>query len=206
MTVDEAKKILLAANLNPLVREALNVLLPDLLDYYNLPGEIWRDIKGFEGYYHISYLGRVKSFRLGKVKILKPAWSGDYLFIYLYKNGQIKKYFIHILVAENFLVKPEGKTQINHRDGNKQNNCVWNLEWVTPSENIKHAYKIGLIKARSDCEHPNSVLLPEQIREIRCNCIPRNPKLGFRAFAKKFNVSASTIRNVYHHISYKNIE
>lgn len=206
MTENEAKEILLSTPLKPEIREALNVLIPDLATYYDLPGEEWRDIVGYEGEYQVSNLGRVKSFCSNKVKILKPAFSGDYLFLYLYKKRQIKKCSIHILVAETFIPNLEDKPQVNHRDGDKQNNCVWNLEWVTPSENIRHAYKLGLAKARSDCDHPNSVLLPEQIREIRRDCIPRNPKLGFRAFAKKFNVSVGAIRNAYHRITYKNVE
>ena len=205
MTVDEAKKILLAANLNPLVREALNVLLPDLLNYYNLPGEIWRDIKGFEGYYQISNLGRVKSFCKGKIKILNvlPSKRG-YLRVDLRRPNKRRRCFVHVLVAEAFVPNPENKPQINHRDGNKQNNHFKNLEWSTGSENCQHAYDTGLQK--SGCDRKNSKLTAEQVREIRRDCIPGDNDFGYRPLGRKFNVSNQTVKKVFYRVTYKNVE
>ena len=74
MTVNEAKKILLSTPLKPHVREAINVLLPDLLSYYDLPGEEWRDVFTkkivCDGKYQVSNFGRARSFKAGRVKIL----------------------------------------------------------------------------------------------------------------------------------------
>ena len=104
--------------------------------------EIWKSIKGFEGCYMISNMGRVKSLpRNGTInveRIIKPGIRNNYLFIRLVGNHKDKKCSVHILVAEHFIPNPENKSQVNHKDGNKLNNCVDNLEWTTQSENMIH--------------------------------------------------------------------
>lgn len=120
--------------------------------------EIWKDITGFEGHYQVSNLGRVKSLewiyysgqghyakKVQPEKILsqKISKKTGYCIVLLY--GEKRHYCsVHRLVAEAFLPKLEGKTIINHKDGNKQNNKVENLEWVTYSENTIHALRHGL--------------------------------------------------------------
>lgn len=105
--------------------------------------EIWKDIKGYEGLYQVSNLGKVKS--LKKNIILKPyIEKKGYLRIDLNKNGKSKHYLIHRLVAEAFIPNPLNKLQINHIDCNKQNNCINNLEWSTNLENAIHAYNNNL--------------------------------------------------------------
>lgn len=105
--------------------------------------EIFKDIKDYDGLYQISNCGRVKS--LKRNIILKPSANNKgYLHVILYKNGNSKIGRIHRLVAENFIPNPGNKPQINHIDGHKSNNNVNNLEWVTNSENQKHAFKMGL--------------------------------------------------------------
>lgn len=119
--------------------------------------EIWKDIVGYEGLYQVSNLGRVKSldhFRntglnrgyLQKGKILKPSMDmyRNYLRVQLSKKGKVVSIRIHRLVAQAFIPNPKNKPQVNHIDGNKLNNCVDNLEWVTIRENIQHAYDTGL--------------------------------------------------------------
>ena len=103
-----------------------------------------------------------------------------------------------------FIPNPDKKPFVNHVDGNKLNNNASNLEWVTASENQQHAIKLGLQK--TGCERHNAKLLLEQIRDIRTNCVPGDPKLSFTAFAKKFNVNISTVSDAYHRITYKNVE
>lgn len=204
MTIDEAKKILLAANLSTNERNALYVLLEEI-GYGDLPGEIWRDVVGYEGLYQVSNLGRVRSFHKNKVKILKFAISPfGYLRVILSKDFQKKNRNIHILVAQAFIPNPEGKTQVNHIDGNKENNHVSNLEWVTPSENINHAFEKGLSKR--GCEHGRAKFTAEQIREIRRACVPGDPELGFKPFARKFNVTPKIIRDAFYGRSYINVE
>ena len=120
--------------------------------------EIWKDIKGYEGLYQVSNLGRVKALdrykinnggkHLVKEHIMKPNTHGtcDYHRVGLIDNNGTRKYHtIHKLVATAFIENNNNHKEINHKDGNKQNNSVENLEWVTPSENILHAYRTGLI-------------------------------------------------------------
>lgn len=129
MEVNEAKEILLSTPLKPHVREALNVLMPDLLNYYNLPDEEWRDIVNYEEFYQVSSCGRIRSFHRGRVQFLKPQVTEDgYLYVCLFKDGKIKNFFIHVLVAQAFIPNPDNKPEVNHEDGNKSNNCVENLK------------------------------------------------------------------------------
>ena len=203
MTVNEAKKILLAAQLSPLEQTALRLILSEI-DCKDLPNEIWRDISLYNGDYQISNLGRLKSFKRCMVKILKPSFNGNYFFVYLHRNGEAKMHYVHILVAQTFVPNPDNKPFVNHIDGNKLNNYAENLEWVTPSENARHAFETGLNK--SGCENGNAKLTPEQVREIRRYCVPGDPECGFKAFAKKFNVIYETISDAYHRVTYKNVE
>ena len=97
--------------------------------------EEWRDIEGYEGLYQISNLGRVKSLRNNKMrkeKILKVKKNTTgYLYLSLYKNNVGKNYLLHRLVAKAFLENPNNYPCINHKDENKENNNVNNLEWCT---------------------------------------------------------------------------
>lgn len=113
--------------------------------------EIWRDIKGYEGLYQISNLGRVKSMHGRRPRILKPGMMGTgyregtgYLFVILCKNGVPKKRKVHRLVATAFIPNTCHEPQVNHKDGNKLNNRVDNLEWCSATHNICHAYRTGL--------------------------------------------------------------
>ena len=112
--------------------------------------EIWKDIKNYEGLYIVSNLGNIKSFvRYKDGKILKPQKNKKgYLQILLYKNGKPSTKKVHRLVAETFLDNFYDKPQVNHIDGNKENNNVANLEMVTNSENQIHAYKNNLEKPK----------------------------------------------------------
>lgn len=108
--------------------------------------ELWKDIEGFEGY-QVSNQGNVRSLKKGKEpKILKPYKnSTGYLYINLYKNNKMYAKRVHKLVAEAFIPNTtEGKTEVNHINGNKTDNRLINLEFVSPSENKKHAYETGL--------------------------------------------------------------
>jgi hypothetical protein len=114
--------------------------------------EIWKDVIGYEGLYQVSNFGRLKSFWRKKEIIMKPSNNGwGYYFVSLRKNEtKIKSITIHRLVAEAFILNPENKEQVNHIDGNKLNNHVFNLEWCTRLENMRHGFKMGLIKTSKE--------------------------------------------------------
>lgn len=102
---------------------------------------MWKDIKGYEGLYQISDEGHVRRLLSGgRTKPLKDR-EGLYYTVCLSKKCQKHSVSIHRLVAEHFLEKPEGATEVNHKDGNKHNNHVSNLEWVTQKQNRDHAVK-----------------------------------------------------------------
>ena len=107
--------------------------------------EIWKDVVGYEGLYRINNKGDVFSVR--KSKNMKLCKTGNgYLKVGITKNGKTKYIDVHRLVAIAFIKNERNLKEINHIDGNKENNSVENLEWSTRSENVKHAYKNGLNK------------------------------------------------------------
>lgn len=119
--------------------------------------EIWEDVyfvdKGivydYIGLYKVSNLGRIKSLWFGKEKILKPIKNKNgYLQVYICKNKKKQHFRLHKLIANVFLEKVKDKPQVNHINGDKTDNRAKNLEWCNCSENNKHAFKIGLHKAR----------------------------------------------------------
>lgn len=107
--------------------------------------EEWREIKDYEGLYEVSTLGRVRSFHkeeVGMVMCVYTHWKG-YKFIYICKNGQRKKFFVHRLVACAFIPNPENHPIVNHKDLDKANNMLSNLEWCDESANMIHWRKMA---------------------------------------------------------------
>ena len=115
--------------------------------------EVWKDISGYEDKYQVSNCGNVRSLEyhnakgLKRTKNLKPATDcKGYLRCALSKNNILRTFKVHRLVAMAFLENPNNLPQVNHKDGNKKNNRVDNLEWSDNSQNIQHAYNNGLIR------------------------------------------------------------
>lgn len=103
--------------------------------------EIWKDIGGYEGLYQVSNIGRVKRLLKGNLngRILKPVTDKDgYSRVRLSKNNLQKNHSIHRLVASAFIANPNGFTIINHKDENKANNKIENLEWCTVRYNTRY--------------------------------------------------------------------
>lgn len=160
--------------------------------------EIWLPIAGFEGYYEVSNMGRVRSLdreicngkgtRLRKGRILKYGdQNSGYLFAPLWKDNKGSCPLVHRLVAIAFLPNPENKAFVNHKDGNKQNNLLSNLEWMTHKENHQHAVGLGLMN--QGVNHYACKLTYEDVIAIRRLSIRgiKNVEL-----AKIFNVSPTT--------------
>ena len=92
--------------------------------------EIWCPIKGYEGLYQVSDKGSVKSIGYGKERILKPGRiKTGYLRVNLCKNGEKKNWLVHRIVAQAFIPNPDNLPEVNHKDEDKENNSVQNLEW-----------------------------------------------------------------------------
>jgi len=173
--------------------------------------EIWKDVKGYDGLYQVSNLGRVKSLdryvnskgdsqQLKKGKVLNMHLKKDgYIGIVLCNYGKQKNFRVHRLVAESFIPNPENKAQVNHIDGIKTNNNFLNLEWATDSENIKHAFKNNLIPKASGSKNPMAKLTKEQVDDIRNN----NMLTPNKELSKKFNVSKTCIYRVKNNITWK---
>ena len=169
----------------------------------DLDDEIWVDISDYEEHYQISNFGRTKSFFRGKAKILKPFIDKDgYLSIALSKDGRVRKFKVHRLVAEAFIPNPESKPTVNHRDGNKMNNHVDNLEWNTDRENNLHAIKTGL---RQYQRNDNRALTDEQAAWCRKVHIPFDSEFGSTALAKKFGISQPGMNAILHGKTYKDV-
>ncbi len=114
--------------------------------------KIWKNIPNYSGY-QVSNLGEIKGKRN---KILIGGIKRGYREVILVDNNIRHYKLVHRLVAEAFIPNFENKPQINHKDGNKLNNCVDNLEWCTQSENMKHAYKKGLQKPLYAVKNPRA--------------------------------------------------
>lgn len=102
---------------------------------------MWKDIKGYEGLYQVSDDGQVRRLFKDRTRTLKNR-DGLYYTVCLSKKSKKHSANIHRLVAEHFLDRPVGATEVNHKDGDKHNNQVENLEWVTQKENLAHAEKV----------------------------------------------------------------
>ena len=109
--------------------------------------EIWKEIKGYDGKYQISNRGRCRAFSydMNHKLITHRVDSAGYVTVRLSYHGNTKTLKIHRLVAEAFIPNHMNKPNVNHINGIKTMNFSKNLEWVTHSENIKHAYRLKLI-------------------------------------------------------------
>ncbi|MCQ2237453.1 MAG: NUMOD4 motif-containing HNH endonuclease [Bacteroidales bacterium] len=114
--------------------------------------EIWRDIEGYEGLYQVSDYGRVRSLRFGKIKILKQGTIAGYKELNLTdKEGVTTTHYVHRLVALSFIPNdaPDEKIFVNHINHVRDCNCVENLEWVTPAQNIDMIARLRMSKTRA---------------------------------------------------------
>ena len=101
--------------------------------------ETWKEISGYEGLYEVSDLGRVKSLKHGREKILKPIkHTNGYLHVNLHKDGKVKSTLVHRLVAKAFIQNPNNLKTVNHKDEVKTNNVASNLEWMSIADNINY--------------------------------------------------------------------
>ena len=172
--------------------------------------EVWKDIDGYEGIYQVSNLGKVRSLDrkvwnyIKPGRILKTHNNGHgYYNVSLHNKDKIEKHaYIHILVAKAFIPNPNNYTEVNHKDFDKTNNCVDNLEWVTHRENCKHAWVTGL-RTKSEEERRKKI----QMYNIKLKSINehdvfkiyneyKTKKVTMKDLSEKYNVCRQTICNI----------
>ncbi len=140
--------------------------------------EIWKDIEGYEGLYQVSNLGRVKSLnykRTGKEKILiYRKHKNGYIYIGLCKDGIVKSFRVHRLVAKTFISNPNNYEEVNHKDEDKSNNCVENLEWCNPKYNANYGNRNEKVRKKlkdykRTREHQEKMI--ESSKKVHCKKI-----------------------------------
>jgi len=179
--------------------------------------EIWKDIKGFKGYYQVSNLGRVRSLerkitrsRGGEPhemgissRVLKPGWVGGYPRVVLSRIRKRETKCIHRMVAEYF-IKGRTKTRnhVNHIDGNKSNNSSDNLEWCSQKENNNHAQINGLSRWARGGQSGMAKLTERQVSEIRGLIL-----IGFILvdIASTYKISPEVISQIKHNRIWKHV-
>ena len=168
--------------------------------------ETWRSVVEYEGFYQVSDLGNVRSvsrvvnhakgkMRL-KARVMKPRPALGYERVCLHQNAIKKYFFIHRLVATAFLGRCPIGRQINHIDGCKLNNRLSNLEFVTARENMQHAWRSGLFKARIGVGNPSAKLTEENVLAIRAAYEAGG--VTMKKLADNFGVGRSQISNIIH--------
>lgn len=169
----------------------------------------WKDIQGYEGLYRVNTNGEIYSVRSNKK--LKQFYRGNridnkYLVVDLRKQGKRKVISVHRIVAEAFIPNLDSLPCVNHKDGNKNNNCVENLEWCTYLDNNTHAINTGLKKYKSGTKNKNSKLTYDEVVEIKKCLILGDSKYGTRPLAAKYGVDHKVIMDIYHNKKYQDVE
>jgi hypothetical protein len=157
-------------------------------------------IDGIKSKYVVNNYGEVYRIKSsGKLKIMKQQTDADgYFTVGLHLNGVGYFRRVNRLVAQAFIDNPQNKPEVNHIDGDKQNNIVENLEWVTSKENIDHAWKNNLTHPKSGDKHPNSKYTEKDIRKV-CKYLVQN-KYTMKEISKKTGVSYTVVKQVRNHI------
>jgi Mor family transcriptional regulator len=160
--------------------------------------EIWHEVLGYEGHYEVSNFGNVRSLarkslngRSLRQKMLRAAISGGYPFVNLRKDGKAETIRIHKLVANAFIGIQPDDYEVNHKDCDKLNNHVINLEYVTHKDNITHAV---------DAER-FGFLSSDDVRNIRDSF----PDMSLSELATKYNVGTRTISNILKRKTYTRV-
>lgn len=170
--------------------------------------EEWRPVPlaGYEKHYDVSNFGRVKRLvngkgtYAGKILLPHPNRQGYYLAI-LSTGGKSVGRGIHTLVAGAFIgPRPQG-LEVNHIDGDKTNNTLSNLEYVTPSRNMLHAWENGLLTNIGGEKHPTAKLTEAQAREIRY----RFGEGSARAISEEYGIAGATVQNIWSGRSWRGV-
>lgn len=171
----------------------------------DLPGEEWRDAPGYEGIYHISNKGRIKSFvRGGGPALMKPAIVGPrrgYWAVRLTKDGKAKGQYIHRLVLMAFDPRENcAELEVNHKNFDTHDASLENLEWCTPKENTHHFNSSGRPRAKNTCmgvSHHFSKLTDADVLQIReLYAANKHHRHIQRDIAKQYGLNKGTVRSI----------
>ena len=172
--------------------------------------EEWREIEGFDGFYQISNTGKVRSQgdnrgnKSGKWRLRSLSKTHDgYLKVRLIHKKKDKTCRVHVLVARAFIPNPDNFDTVNHKDGDKTNNHVDNLEWTNRSQQMIHAYQNGLKKAVRGSENSQAKLTDDDVRYIRTHYKRQSREFGTVALGKKFGVTNVVIGKIIRGETYK---
>ena len=170
---------------------------------YNTEEEVWKDVKGYEGLYEVSNLGRIKSLR-AKIVMKDYIDRYGYKLIGLYKEGKSKSFRVHRLVVEAFKGIPE-TMEVNHKDYNRTNNRLSNLEVVTTDEN--NAYSLeNVLKAhkRETRTHTgNAKITADDVHEIRS--LYKTGKYTQKELGKEYGIKRSAVGDIVNYKSWTTI-
>lgn len=167
--------------------------------------EIWESVKGYEGLYEVSNLGRVRSLKRATTSgvVLNQAVKHGYMHVCLSKDGKPSTKRVHRLVAEAFIANPMDKPVVNHIDGDKTNNAVSNLEWATNSENELHSFRVlGKKPNRPWKGKPRKFARRLSYADATAIIDSKRPS---RELAAEFGVSKTTILNIRKRKIYKEV-
>ena len=169
--------------------------------------EIWKPVPNYEGFYEASNLGRIRSItrvkpfkcRYGKIvpreykgKILKPTFDGRhmYLQVTLSKDGIQKRELIHRIIAKTFINNPYNLPEVNHKDEDKMNNSVSNLEWCDHKYNNNYGTKLNRTRG---INNPGHKITPEIVNSIRKEYVPLSHEYGLAGLGKKYGISETHV-------------
>jgi hypothetical protein len=165
--------------------------------------EQWRPVVGYLGLYEVSSEGRVRSCKRRLKPLAQVKNKRGYLQVNIYRDGQVRNFLVHRLVARSFIGEiPEG-WQVNHKNGRKKDNRVENLELCTPEQNRKHAWELGLCRPKRGEANPKAKLTEDDVRAIRRL---RAQGVTARKVGDKFGVTERTVYSIEHRRSWTHLD
>lgn len=171
-------------------------------NYTPIPGERWRQAKGFSERYFVSNMGRIFTTSAHNKKnnpaIMKPAQEFDKRrgrpgYMKTIMDG--RTVIVHRVIAATWIPNPDGKPFVNHKNGNKADNRAENLEWCTTSENIIHAYRTGLERKALGEHHHAAKMTDEQVRQFKHEWA-HDRKMSRKQYAEKLGVSEAALKDI----------